>query len=231
MNIGLEAHRNVKLSPHLIQGTFIARINRFAALVKVCGRDVQVHVANSGRLCELLQPGMRVLLTPAGDAAHRKTAYDLSLVDLGHTLVSADAQLPSTLVYEALSESRLPQFAAYDTILREQVLENSRLDLLLLDASGKLGGPGKCYVEVRSVTLVEEGVGLFPDAPTTRGRRHVETLSRAAAQGCRAPPCCSSSSGRMSRPFTPTMWPTLPLARRYDWPILPAWRYTPIGAA
>ena len=180
----------MKLSPHLTEGKFITRLNRFAALVEVRGQSTQVHLANSGRLRELLQPGVRVLLTPAATGSHRKTAYDLSLVDLAptpdsasaeaHTLVSVDAQLPSTLVYEALQESRLPQFARYGTVVREQALEDSRIDLRLVD------GAGQCYVEVKSVTLIKEGAGLFPDAPTLRGRRHVNALACAVQRGLRA---------------------------------------------
>ena len=170
----------MKLSPHLTEGVFITRLNRFAALVEIDGRTTHVHVANSGRLRELLRPGVRVLLTPVSPGTNRKTAYDLSLVDLGHTLVSADARLPNALVYEALEQSLLPQFATYGAVVRERVFGDSRLDLLLSD------GPKRCYVEVKSVTLTEERTALFPDAPTTRGQRHVRALARAIQEGFRA---------------------------------------------
>ncbi len=169
----------MKLHPQLIAGTFISRLNRFAALVRIQGQETMVHVANSGRLKELFQVGRPVLLTPVGPHPGRKTIYDLSLVDLGRTLVSADARLPNALVYEALVSGRLSEFAGYEEVLREQALEDSRLDLLLRD------GSRRCYVEVKSVTLVENGVALFPDAPTSRGRRHVEVLARAVEQGWR----------------------------------------------
>ncbi|MSQ22030.1 MAG: DNA/RNA nuclease SfsA [Dehalococcoidia bacterium] len=169
----------VKLHPHLVAGTFISRLNRFAALVRIQGQETLVYVANSGRLRELFQAGRPVLLTPVGPHPGRKTLYDLSLVDLGYALVSADARLPSTLVYEALVSARLPEFAGYEEVLREQVLEDSRLDLLLRN------GRRRCYLEVKSVTLAENGVALFPDAPTSRGRRHVDVLARAVGQGWR----------------------------------------------
>ena len=169
----------MKLSPHLTEGRFITRLNRFAALVELAGH-LHVHVANSGRLRELLRPGVRVLLTPVTPGTNRKPAYDLSLVDLGHTLVSADARLPKALVYEALKQSRLPQFSTYETVVRERVFGDSRLDLLLSD------GPKRCYVEVKSVTLTEERTALFPDAPTTRGQKHVRNLARAVQEGFRA---------------------------------------------
>lgn len=169
----------MKLSPYLESGTFIARLNRFAALVWVRGQETVVHVANSGRLRELFQEGAPVLITPVAASPRRKTLYDLSLVDLGHTLVSADARVPSTLVYEALQSGGLPQFREYRQVVRERVFGGSRLDLLLLEEGRR------CYVEVKSVTLVKDDVGLFPDAPTLRGQRHVATLASAIRQGWR----------------------------------------------
>lgn len=170
----------MKLHPNLEEGYFIVRLNRFAALAEVAGREEMVHVANSGRLRELFEPGRRLLLAPAlGE--HRKTRYDLALVDLDNTLVSADARLPNALVAEALAEGRLEPFAAYPEIRREVAYGESRLDLALE------GTAGRCYLETKSVTLVEEGgVARFPDAPTTRGVKHLRTLMRAVAEGHRA---------------------------------------------
>ncbi|MBI2856428.1 MAG: DNA/RNA nuclease SfsA [Chloroflexi bacterium] len=168
----------MKLSPHLLEGIFLERPNRFAAWVEVKGVPVMAHVPNSGRMRELLWPGSRVLLTPRGSDG-RKTAYDLSLVDLGHALVSSDARLPSALVAEAYAKGQLDQFSQYAWLRREVPYLDSRLDILL-------GNGGLCYIEVKSVTLVEDGVGLFPDAPTSRGARHVEALARAIGEGHRA---------------------------------------------
>ena len=134
----------------------------------------------------------------AGAAAGRKTAYDLALVEIasdravgeareayaddapGRVLVSADSRLPPALLSEAFHERRLPPFAEFTMARREVVYGDSRLDLLL-------SGPhGACFIEVKSVTLVEDGVGLFPDAPTERGRRHLGALARAVEEGYRA---------------------------------------------
>ncbi len=170
----------MELHPHLEEGYFITRLNRFAALAEVAGREEMVHVANSGRLRELFEPGRRLLLAPApGD--HRKTRYDLALVDLGHTLVSADARLPNALVAEALAAGRLEPYVAYPDVRREVTYGDSRLDLAL-------DGPaGRCYLETKSVTLVEDGgVALFPDAPTSRGVKHLHSLIQAAAEGHQA---------------------------------------------
>ena len=178
-NIGaIEVH--LKLHPHLEEGFFITRLNRFAALVNVAGREEMVHVANSGRLRELFEPGRRLLLAPA-PGEHRKTRYDLALVDLGHTLVSADARLPNGLLAECLAAGELPPFSDFPNVRREVTYGESRLDLMLE------GPPGKCYLETKSVTLVEDGgLALFPDAPTTRGVKHLHTLTRVAAEGHRA---------------------------------------------
>ncbi|MCH7606327.1 MAG: DNA/RNA nuclease SfsA [Chloroflexi bacterium] len=169
----------MRFGPGLVEGRFLTRLNRFAALVDVAGEEVMVHVANSGRMRELLVPGYRVLLKPA-PGEHRKTQFDLALVDLKFVLASADARLPNALVAEALEAHRLPQFQDYPVVRREVTFGESRLDLMLE------GHAGKCYIETKSVTLVEDRVGLFPDAPTTRGVKHMNSLAHAVEAGHRA---------------------------------------------
>jgi sugar fermentation stimulation protein A len=160
------------------EGIFRERLNRFACRVERRGREETVHLANSGRLREVLRPGCRVLLSPVS-SPHRRTAYDLVLASLGGTWVSMDAHLPPALIAEAVLGGRLAPFRDYHRVRREVPLRDSRIDLLLED-----GVP--CYVEVKSVTLVEDGVGRFPDAPTLRGRRHVEGLAASVGPGLRA---------------------------------------------
>ena len=189
--------------PPLHEARFVRRLNRFAATVSLNGREVMVHVANSGRLRELLQPGSLCYLTEQ-PGSHRKTAFDLALVaierpgyegvrepqapyDLAHEqstagtiLVSADSRLPNALVWEAWHDGTLPHLEGYPSARREVRYHDSRLDMLLESSEGK------CYVEVKSVTLVQDGVARFPDAPTDRGRRHVATLVHAVEEGYRA---------------------------------------------
>ena len=169
----------MELGLDLVEGRFLERLNRFAALVEVAGQEVQCHVANSGRMREMFVPGYRVLLKPRS-GKHRKTQFDLALVDLGSGLSSADARLPNALVAEALDLACLPQFHGYPRVRREVTFGESRLDLLLE------GPRGLCYIETKSVTLVIDGVGLFPDAPTIRGARHMGSLAQAMAAGHRA---------------------------------------------
>ncbi|MBI2846995.1 MAG: DNA/RNA nuclease SfsA [Chloroflexi bacterium] len=166
----------------IVEASLVRRATRFSAFVKVDGSEELAHVPNSGRLKELFVPGRTVYLVPQA-GAHRKTHYDLVLVDLGETLVSSDARLPSTLVYEAIASSALPQFRGYTAIKREpQTLHptRGRLDLLLSN------GSRRCLIEVKSITLVVDGAGLFPDSPTARGRRHVQSLLEAREAGYRA---------------------------------------------
>ena len=179
----------MKIAAQLIPAIFVRRDNRFRVTVRVEGHLVWAHLPNSGRLRELLVPGRRVLLA-AARAPGRRTAYDVLMVDLDGTLVSIDARLPSRLLYEALRQAqdkalqagRLEEFAGYAEVRREVIYGQSRLDLVLE------GGPDgeRCFIETKSVTLVEDGVALFPDAPTQRGRRHLDELARAGAEGYRA---------------------------------------------
>jgi len=169
----------MKIDGPLVEGIFLHRDNRFRATVEVAGRVTKAHVPNSGRLHELFTPGRRVLLLPR-PAPYRTTHYDLVMVDLDGRLVSMDARLPSHLFHEAVAAGRLAPFTGYTSIQPEVSFGESRLDF-------RLDGPaGTCYVEVKSVTLVEDGVGLFPDAPTIRGRRHIRELMEIVAQGHRA---------------------------------------------
>ena len=167
------------LGDDLVAARFLRRVNRFLALVELEGRETGVHVANSGRLRELFVPGAPVWLKPAYGPG-RKTAFDLALVRADGVLVSADARLPNALVAEAVSEGALAGLGIPDSVTRESTFGESRFDLML--ECGAL----RRYVEVKSVTLVEDGVGLFPDSPTTRGAKHLTTLAEAIEAGHRA---------------------------------------------
>lgn len=154
--------------PALLNGRFLRRDNRFRATVSVNGQEAAAHVPNSGRLADLFVPGREVWLIPA-QAAQRKTAYDLKLVEMDGVLVSVDARLPNPLFAEAVRAGQLPDFI-YETIEPEVRFNESRLDFRL---SGRCG---VCWVETKSVTLVEAGTALFPDVPTVRGSRHLREL-------------------------------------------------------
>jgi len=169
----------VRIQSQLKEAIFLSRDNRFRVTVELDGERARVYLPNPGRLEEVLRPGQRLLLRPATTKG-RKTAYDVLLADLQGTLVSVDARLPNLLVEEALRQERLRPFRGYDTMQREVQHGESRLDFAL-EGRGQ-----RCFVEVKSVTLVCGGVALFPDVPTLRGQRHVEALRRAVAEGERA---------------------------------------------
>ncbi len=168
----------------LVPATFVRRDNRFRVQVRLDGRSVAAHLPNSGRLTELLVTGRRVWLAPA-DARRRerrRTAYDLMLVALADRLVSVDARLPTHLLDRAIRHGQVPPFKGYPIVRREVRRGHSRLDLRL---EGGAGLP-PCWIEAKSVTLVEEGVARFPDAPTLRGQRHLEELIEIVRAGERA---------------------------------------------
>ncbi len=169
----------MRLEGPLVAGTFIQRDNRFRATVEVRGQQVWAHVPNSGRLEELFVPGRSLLLRQV-NLPHRKTKYDLALVELDQGWVSVDARLPNKLVHEAIAAGQMSEFIGYETIRREVAYGASRLDFVLEDDERR------CFIEVKSVTLVRDGVALFPDAPTQRGRRHVGELAQVVQEGERA---------------------------------------------
>lgn len=171
--------------PPLVPGVFVRRDNRFRATVRLeDGRLAAAHVPNSGRLRDLFVPGRPVGLHPAARPG-RKTPYDLLLVHMPTAWVSVDARLPNALFREALAEGRfsdwLPTAKAW-RVRPEPASEGGRLDFCLRDPrTGQ-----RVWIETKSVTLVEDGVALFPDAPTARGRRHLNELAQRVAVGDRA---------------------------------------------
>lgn len=159
------------------RGRFLTRPNRFIAHVEVDGRTEVCHVKNTGRCRELLLPGVPVYLEPSANPA-RKTKYDLIAVEKGNLLINMDAQAPNKVFGEwAAGGNFLPGL----TLIRpEFTWEDSRFDFLLEDERGKI------FVEVKGVTLEEDGEVRFPDAPTERGVKHLHGLRRAVEQGHRA---------------------------------------------
>lgn len=161
-----------------IRGRFIRRPNRFIAQFMTDEGEVTAHVPNTGRLRELLVPEAEVLLSRHPEA-HRKTGFELRLVKAGLSWVSIDSQLPNRVVEEGIRSGVIDDFGAVSGYRREVHFGASRLDFCLF-------GETDCLVEVKGVTLVENGWSYFPDAPTDRGTRHLEELTAAVSQGIRA---------------------------------------------
>lgn len=160
---------------------FLRRLNRFSAQVTWQDRIIMVHLPNSGRMTELLVPNRPVLLTPKF-TPKRQTNFDLILVTLDNFLVSVDARLPSQIIYNAFASNFLPQFQGYSQIKKEVSIGHNRFDLLLSNPQ-----TNESYlIEVKSVTKVTNGIALFPDAVTSRGKRHLDGLINARTTGYKA---------------------------------------------
>lgn len=176
------------------QGRFLSRPNRFIAKVLLDGVEEVVHVKNTGRCRELLVPGATVYLA-LGDNPNRKTRYDLIAVEKGPLMVNMDSQATNRVFGEWAGAG---QFRPGLTLLRpETVWGNSRFDFYWEDAAGRKG-----FVEVKGVTLEDQGHARFPDAPTLRGVKHLEELALCRAVGYEATVCFVLQMGGM-KDFAP----------------------------
>lgn len=169
--------------PLLHRGTLLVRRQRFLADIRLDdGREVLAHCPNTGRMHGYSAPGLRVWVSERCAAGRCRWTWELA--EVGGALVGVHPARANALAVEAIDAGRIPQLAGYSTYRREVRYghEGSRVDLLL-------GGPGRsdCYVEIKSVTAADEyGLGIFPDAVSARGLRHLRELQRVAAAGARA---------------------------------------------
>lgn len=162
----------------IIPARFIERPNRFVAYVDLMGKRVKVHVKNTGRCRELLQNNAQVYLEKSDNGA-RSTAYDLVAVDKGGRLVNMDSNAPNQVVGEWLTGGGLYQDVSL--VRPETSFGHSRFDFYTESASGR-----KAFIEVKGVTLENNDVAAFPDAPSERAVKHVEELIEARRQGYEA---------------------------------------------
>jgi len=157
----------------MVPGVFIARPNRFIAHIEIHGKEEICHVKNTGRCRELLPAGAKVWCLDACSPA-RKTRYDLIAVQKGERLINMDSQAPNAAVKEFLENGGLGEI----TDLRpEYQMGNSRFDFAFMK-DGR-----QCFLEVKGVTLENDGVCAFPDAPTERGVKHLKELTALAKEG------------------------------------------------
>ena len=158
---------------NMVPGIFRARPNRFIAHVEIDGREEIVHVKNTGRCRELLPPGAQVWCQ-VSDNPKRKTKYDLITVKKGDRLINMDSQAPNIAAGEWLRGGGLGKI---ENLKAESFHGDSRFDF-----SFTLEGK-PCLLEVKGVTLEEDGVCAFPDAPTDRGAKHLRGLTEAVKEG------------------------------------------------
>lgn len=157
----------------MVPGRFLSRPNRFIAHIEIGGREEICHVKNTGRCRELLQPGTTVWCLDAASPA-RKTQYDLICVEKAGRLINMDSQAPNKAAGEWLSAGGL---GVIENLRSETTQGNSRFDFSFT----KDGKP--CFLEVKGVTLENNGVCAFPDAPTERGVKHLKELTALAKAG------------------------------------------------
>jgi len=169
----------IEIGGRTVQGVFLKRPNRFLAVVKIGNRAFPSSIPNPGRMLELLTPGIKVVLREVLKE-NRKTSHDLIGVFNDGQIVSTDSRVPNRLVLEALRNKDIEKLSSYNRITPEHGYRHTRFDFLLTDDLEA------CLLEVKSCTLVRDGVALFPDARTKRGARHIRELTRAKGEGYRA---------------------------------------------
>jgi sugar fermentation stimulation protein A len=169
----------IKIEGRTLRGVFQERPNRFLTLVKVEDRILPSFLPNAGRMHDLLTPGTEVTLREVLKE-DRKTDYDLIGVFHNGQVVSVDSRVPNKMALEALRNGDIEELPEYDVIKPEYGYGHTRFDFFLANEHES------CLLEVKSCTLVKDGVALFPDAETERGRRHVRDLIKAKKEGYRA---------------------------------------------
>ena len=171
----------MKFENDLQSGRLLRRYKRFLADIELeNGEIVTAHCPNSGSMLGCDFPGSPVRLS-FHDNPKRKYRYTWEMVKIGEHWVGINTQVPNRLVAEAISAGLIPELKNYPQIKREvKVGDHSRLDLLLKNRTER------CYVEIKNVTLVENGIAYFPDAVTVRGRKHLHELLKLKRSGERA---------------------------------------------
>jgi sugar fermentation stimulation protein A len=164
-------YKNIK------EAKFISRPNRFIANIEIDGDTKLCHVKNTGRCKELLIPGSRVFVQEVSSKS-RKTKYDLISVYKGEILINIDSQAPNKVFYDWMQDSNY--FTDITFIKPESRYKNSRFDFYVETSTRKI------FIEIKGVTLEEDGVALFPDAPTERGVRHIKELCESIKNGYEA---------------------------------------------
>lgn len=168
----------MKFDKKIYEGIFIERPNRFNAKVLLGGEELTVHVPNTGRCKEILNEGVKVFLREELNPT-RKTKYDLIAAMKGNILINIDSQIPNKVVNEALLNGRIDTLHKYSKINREKTFGKSRFDFKLSTEDEK----ESYFLEVKGVTLEDNGHCKFPDAPTERGARHILELIEAKSEG------------------------------------------------
>ncbi len=165
--------------PPVEQGIFIDRPNRFLSVVKIGDREEKVHVHDPGRLKELLYPGNNVLVSRATNK-NRKTKWDMLCARKNGEWIFVHSGFHRKFVEIILKSSLIPSLCPMEELQAEVKIEDGRLDFLV-----KINNTNM-WIETKGCTLIKGNIGLFPDAPTKRGTRHIRSLIKLKKMGDRA---------------------------------------------
>ena len=170
----------MKFQDELIHGTLVKRYKRFLADVKLDNGEIVVaHCTNSGSMKSCVENGAEVYLSPVKNPL-RKTRFTWEMIRIGGDWVGINTANPNKLAFEYISAGLIPGLEGYTKVTREVVFGDSRFDIFTENDQEK------CFVEVKNVTLKEGEFALFPDSVTTRGLKHLSTLSEVKKAGMRA---------------------------------------------
>jgi len=168
----------MKIKGQFIPAIFIKRPNRFITIVNINGINHKSHLPDPGRLKELLFPGAKLYVRPAPINSIRKTRFTTVFVEHNGQLISLVTTLPNKFVKESLIKKKLPMYKEFTLIRTEVPIKNHRIDFLLENKERAY-----FYLEVKSVTYVENGIAKFPDAITKRGMLHLKLLKSLVDKG------------------------------------------------
>ena len=171
----------MNITQPILSGTLLRRYKRFLADVQLeDGSEITVHCPNPGRMIGCSTPGSPVFLRDSQNAK-RKLAYTLQTIEEAGTLINVDTGLPNACTEEAILAQKIPSLEGYESLRREvKYGESSRIDILLEDPNR-----GRCYVEVKSATMAQDSIALFPDAVSARALKHLDELIRVVEEGDR----------------------------------------------
>jgi len=170
----------MEFKSQLVHGRLIKRYKRFLADITLDTREIiTAHCTNSGTMKSCLEDNAEVYLTPVNDPK-RKTKFTWEMIMINNDWIGVNTGNPNKLVFDAVKNGDIEKLKGYTEVKREVKFDDSRFDVMAKNENET------CFIEVKNVTLKEGNYALFPDAVTTRGKKHLETLIRVKQQGMRA---------------------------------------------
>jgi len=170
----------MEFKSQLVHGRLIKRYKRFLADITLdTGEIITAHCTNSGTMKSCLEDNAEVYLTPVNDPK-RKTKFTWEMIMINNDWIGVNTGNPNKLVFDAVKNGDIEKLKGYTEVKREVKFDDSRFDVMAKNENET------CFIEVKNVTLKEGNYALFPDAVTTRGKKHLETLIRVKQQGMRA---------------------------------------------